>query len=353
MKINKIYNEIINDIKTAKIGKSGDLFFTAEEIMNRYAVSYITSLKLINLLTENKYLIPIGNKKYIMNGLYYKNCALYSLIDSPRKKIGIVFQNITNPFFASITDSLNSLIVAKGFLPVIKISTRETEADILISLIQEGCQGIFSFFQNSDPYIIDIYERLPVPIVFINDKIPLENCSVVNSDNLRSGYQAAKHLAEYGYKSFYFCALTKNENPRLQGFLNYLKENDLPIDDSHILTFNLTNPYENHYIIKTIMNDNADRIGIFCFHDLIAEYLYNLCTLNGISVPDKVGIVGYDKLDSMIPSNINLTTFSYSFKNIANSALRLLIENMDTLVTQKKVVSETTFLSIGKTTAKL
>ncbi len=354
MKINKIYDTIINDINTAKIGKSGNLFFTAEEVMNNYSVSYITALKLINLLTENKYLIPVGNKKLIMNGLYDKNSVLYSLIDSPHKKIGIMVQEITNPFFASITDSLNSLILANGFLPVIKISTKETEADILISLIQEGCQGIFSFFQNNNPYIIDIYKRLPVPVVFINDYIPIAKCNVVNSDNLRSGYQAAKHLTEYGYSSFYFCGFTeKNGNPRLQGFMQYLKENNLPFDNSHILSFNITNPAQNRYIVKTIMNDSAARIGIFCFHDIIAEHLYNLCMSNGISVPDKVGIVGYDKLDSMTPSNINLTTFSYSFKNVANSALILLIKSMDTLVAQKKVVSETTFLSIGKTTAKL
>ena len=354
MKINKIYDNIINDIKTEKAGKSGDLFFTTEELMKKYSVSYITALKLIRMLTDNKNLIPIGNKKFIMNGLYKKNSALYSLINAPRKKIGVIIQNITNPFFASVTDSLNTLIIENGFTPVIKISDKNSEADTLMAFIQEGCHGIVSFFQNNTPYIKDIYNRLPVPVVFISDETPTPKHCVVNSDNLNSGYLAAKYLTECGYSSLYFCGLSKQENtPRAQGFVNFLKENGLPFDDSRIMYFDIANPYHNHYVIKTILNDTADRIGVFCFHDLIAEYLYNLCIFNDIAVPDKVGIIGYDKLDSMMPSNINLTTFSYSFKNIANSALKLLIENMDTLIAQKKIVCENTFLSIGKTTAKI
>ena len=354
MKVNRIYSLIVNDILTEKIGKSGDLFFTAEELMAKYSVSYLTALKLLKMLGDGYYLISFGNRKFIMNGLYNKNGALYSLIDAPQKKIGIIIQNILNPFFASVTDSLNKLIREYGFSPVIKIADASNEAETLISFVKEGCHGIISFYQNNTEYIRDIYDRLPVPVVFISDDVPTEKHCIVNSDNLRSSYLAAKYLTECGYNSLYFCGLSKKTNtPRAQGFLRYIKENGLPFDDSHVMYFDVANPYRNQYVIKTILHDPADRIGVFCFHDLIAEYLYNLCALSGILVPDKVGIIGYDKLDSMIPSNINLTTFSYSFENIANSALKMLMENMDTLVVKKRTISENTFLSIGKTTAKL
>ena len=72
MKINGVYSDIVNDILSEKIGNSGDLFFTAEELMARYSVSYITALKLIKMLIDGKYLISIGNKKFIINGLYKK-----------------------------------------------------------------------------------------------------------------------------------------------------------------------------------------------------------------------------------------------------------------------------------------
>lgn len=353
MIINQIYSQIVDDILNERIGKTGDLFFTAEEVIERYSVSYLTALRLIKKLVDGKYLISIGNKKFIMNGLYSKNCPLYSLIDSPQKKIGIIIQDITNPFFSSITASLYSQMLENGFTPVLKISSRETEADVLVSFIQEGCQGIISFFQNNTSEIMDVYNRLPVPVVFISDDVPTEKHSVVNSDNLRSGYMAAEHLSDYGYDSLYYCGLSKKGmSPRLQGFLNYIEKHNIPFDEKHILYFDIANPYRNHYIIKKILEDKSNRIGIFCFHDLIALYLYNLCIHNNIPVPEKVGLIGYDKLDSMIPANVKLTTFSYSFNNISNSTLKLLISSMESLLPKKTIITELTILFIGKTTAK-
>ena len=353
MIINNVYSQVVEDILNESIGKTGDLFFTAEEVMEKYSVSYVTALRLIQKLIDGKYLISIGNKKFIMNGLYSKHSPLYSLIDSPKKKIGIIIQDITNPFFSSITASLYTHILEKGFTPVIKISNKDTEADVLVSFVQEGCQGIVSFFQNNTPYMMDIYNRLPVPVVFISDDVPTEKHSVVNSDNLRSGYRAAEHFVDFGYKTLYFCGLSKKtSNPRLQGFLNYIKKHDIPFDESHIMYFDIANPYRNHYIIKTLLEDPSERIGIFCFHDLIALYLYNLCVHNGISIPERVGLIGYDKLDSMIPANIKLTTFMYSFENISNSTLKLLLSSMETLVPKKTIITEQTLLFIGKTTAK-
>ena len=353
MIINKVYSLIVDDILNERIGKSGDLFYTAEELMDKYSVSYVTALRLTKKLIDGKYIISIVNKKYIMNGLYQKHSELYKSIDVQHKKIGVIIQNIMNPYFASVTTSLNSLILEKGFTPVIKISNIDTEADVLVSFVQEGCQGVVSFFQNNTAYIRDIYNRLPIPVVFISDHVPTEKHCVVNSDNLRSGYRAASHLVDYGYTSLYFCGLSKNSNPRAQGFFNYLKTHNIPFDDNHFLCFDVSNPYQNHDVIKTILEDPSERIGIFCFHDLIALYLYNLCIINGISIPDKVGLIGYDKLDSVIPANIKLTTFSYSFENISNSVLKLLIENMETLVSEKKTITEHTILRIGKTTAKV
>lgn len=354
MIIDKVYFDIVDDILNERIGKSGDLFFTTEELMKNYSVSYVTALRLIKKLVDGKYLISIVNKKFIMNGLYSRDSELYKLINTEHKKIGIIIQNITNPFFSSITASLNTAILNMNYVPVIKISNKETEADVLVSFVQDGCQGIISFFQNNTSYIKDIYKRLPVPVVFISDIIPTDKHCAVNSDNFRSGYRAASHLYSYGYTSLYFCGLSqKSTNPREKGFFNYLKTHNIPYDENHILYFDIANPYQNYHIIKRLLEDNSERIGIFCFHDLIALYLYNLCKANKISIPERVGLIGYDRLDSMIPANVKLTTFSYSFENMSNSSLKLLVENMDTLVLQKKIIIEHTILRIGSTTAKI
>lgn len=354
MKIQIILKKVKSDLLSGNLGASGDKFMIAEDIMKRYGVSFVSALKIINYLVDNDLIVPIGNKKFIMNGLYKKDCELFKLFESKRKKIGILTQNITNPFFSKVTESIYNTVLKNGNIPILKLSSRDTEKDTLVSLVKEGCHGIISFFQNNTPDTVDIYERLPVPVVFIHDSMPIKNASVVNSDNRISGYYAAKHLVEYGYSSLYTCSsFHAVESQRFLGFTDYLNEHDIPFGEEKSLFFNLSNPYKNHSFINTIKSDPAERIGIFCYHDLIAEYLYNLLKINRIDVPEKVGIVGYDKLDTIIPSGLNLTTFSYSFDDIARSAYDLLMQNCETLTPNPVMIREHTFLVIGKTTSKM
>lgn len=353
MKIQKIFKDVKSDLLSGRLGASGDKFMIAEDIVKRYNVSFVSSLKIINYLVDNDLIVQIGNKKFIMNGLYKKDCELFKLFESKRKKIGILTKHITNPFFSKVTESIYHTVLKNGNIPILKIPFGETEKDELIAFVKEGCHGIISFFQNNTPDIVDIYERLPVPVVFIHDSMPIKDASVVNSDNRISGYYAAKHLVEYGYSSLYTCSnFHAVGSQRFLGFTDYLNEHGIPFGEEKALFFNLSNPYKNHPLINTIKSDPADRIGIFCYHDLIAEYLYNLLKINRIDVPNKVGIVGYDKLDTITPSGLNLTTFSYSFDNIARSAYNLLMQNCETLTPNPVMVREHTFLVIGKTTSK-
>ena len=350
MKLDKIVASIETDLLSGKLGRSGQQFFTANELMQQYQVSFVSALKILNILIEKNLVVSVGNKKYILNGLYSFHSDLHKFAT---KRIGILLHAITNPFFAKVTELCNRIITQNDFLPVLKIITPENEIQTLISLIAEGCSGIISFCENQTPEILDIYNRFPLPVVFINTEIPLENCNIVNSDNYTSGQKAAKHLIEYGYDSLYLCNSDPYfDDPRFQGFIDYLKSHNLPFDENRLLVFNF-DLFTSNPVISAIRNDPAKRIGIFCFHDLIAETLLNLFNFHNINVPEKVGVIGYDKLDTVIPLFAQLTTFAYSFENIAKSAVNLLIENIKTLKKSKTIIEEPTIFLIRNTTLKL
>ena len=218
--------------------------------------------------------------------------------------------------------------------------------------MQEDCIGVISFLKNKSAEIIDIYNRLPVPCVFISSSAPIENACCVHSDNYSAGKQAAKHLLEYGYEKLYLCGLTKSPSLRFAGFIDYLKSKDVQFYDEQFLLYNMVDTFANSHIIAEIKKSAPSRVGIFCYHDLIAEHISNLLKHNNISVPDQVGLIGYDQLDTVIPISSNLTTFYYSFTNIANSAINLLINNIKTLKPVKTTIKEKTFLYIRSTTSK-
>lgn len=352
MKLNSIKNKIKADVLNGNLGKSGERFYTANELIEKYNVSFTSALKLLNDLTEEHTLLSIGNKKYVMNGIMAQNSSLHNHLKGS-KKIGILFQAITNPYFAKVTEALNFAIIKKGYTPVLKISSAEDELSTLISFVQEDCVGVISFFRNKNPEIIDIYNRLPIPCVFISSSAPTENACCVHSDNYSAGQQAAKHLLEYGYKKLYLCGLTKSPSLRFSGFIDYLRSEDIQFSDEQFLLYNMVDTFANSHIIAEIKKSTPQRVGIFCYHDLIAENIFNLLRHNNLSIPDQVGLIGYDQLDTVIPISSNLTTFYYSFTDIANSAINLLIENIKSLKPTKTTIKEKTVLYIRSTTAKM
>ncbi|MBQ8725918.1 MAG: substrate-binding domain-containing protein [Clostridia bacterium] len=352
MKLSSVKNIIKDDILNNRLGSSGERFFTANEIIEKYDVSFTSALKLLNDLTEENFLLAIGNKKYVMNGIMSPNSNLHQHLKGS-KKIGVLLQSITNPYFSKVTEALNTAILKKGYTPVLKISSADNEISTLISFVQEGCVGVISFFKNKNTEIIDIYNRLPIPCVFISSSVPIENACCVHSDNYSAGKQAAKHLLEFGYEKLFLCGITKAPSLRFSGFIDYLKSKEIQFSDEQFLLYNMVDTFANSHILAEIKKSAPQRVGIFCYHDLIAENIFNLLRHNNIAVPNQVGLIGYDQLDTVIPISSNLTTFYYSFTDIANSAINLLINNIKTLKPVKTTIKEKTVLYIRSTTSKV
>ena len=349
MKLSSVKNIIKDDLLNNRLGNSGERFFTANELIEKYNVSFTSALKLLNDLTEDNTLLAIGNKKYIMNGIMAPRSSLHNYLKNSNK-IGVLIQSITNPYVSKVTEALNTAILEKGYTPILKICSEHNEIATLISFVQEGCLGVVSFFRNKNPKIVDIYSRLPIPTVFISSSAPFQDASLVHSDNYSAGKQAAKHLLECGYEKLYLCGTAKTPSLRFSGFIDYLKAKGIDFKDEQFLLFNAIDTFANGRVYAEIKNSLPKRVGVFCYHDLIAEHLFSLLKHNGLKIPEQVGIIGYDQLDTIIPISSNLTTFYYSFTNIATSAINLLINLTKTLKYTKTTIKEKTVLYIRSTT---
>ena len=64
MKLSSVKNIIKDDILNNKLGSSGERFFTTNEMIEKYDVSFTSALKLLNDLTEENFLLAIGKKKW-------------------------------------------------------------------------------------------------------------------------------------------------------------------------------------------------------------------------------------------------------------------------------------------------
>lgn len=325
MKISHIQKLIKKDILSEKYGASGTRFLNANDVMKTYNISYVSALKVLNTLVEDTTLLQIGKKNYTATGIAKITSDIYKQLHSQKKKrVGILLRTL-NPFFSSITEMIYKNLEKQSIIAIIKFCDEQSIIETIKSFIEDNCCGIINFcffYENKD--FNAFIQRLPIPIVFVGQSSKLDRPSVL-SDNYYAGFRAGKHLIESGYEDFYFVAHnSKTYNERLQGFQQCLSENSFSFDSSHIFSFSEESTAR---ALSLIIKHSNKRIGIFCMHDLIGYSILNQLLKRGISIPEQVGLIGYDKLETGF-NQIKLTSLHYSLPEMAEIACSLIVDYM-------------------------
>ncbi len=353
MKFAEVLQTIKNDLKSEILGKSGTKFPDAHSLAKTYGVSYVTAVKLISTLKEEKIVLSIGNKCFVTNGPCRTDSDLFSLLNrSPEKKLGILLPSLTNPFYGETVEALNNTLLKRGITPVLTLTKGENEIEEMEKLVRQGCIGLFSFLKNQTPKIIDFYSRFPLPIVTIGKKLSNIDISSISSDNYSAGVTASRHLVECGYTRFVYVVNKNNfsvNNERLNGFSAGLKKLGYDLPRSNIFILDHDDAKTSNAILS-FLESSQEKTGVFCYHDLTAMDLYFLVRNADFSVPERVGIVGYDNLTS-ITREVNLTTFAYSFNKMAEIAIEVMLETCANPLLTKKNVKVQTNMVVRKTTS--
>ncbi|MFC3196348.1 LacI family DNA-binding transcriptional regulator [Parapedobacter deserti] len=155
---------------------------------------------------------------------YKPNELAKSLRTGKTKIIGLVIEDISNPFFANIARLIEAKAYSQGYR-IIYCST-DNQPDKTIELIQ-----LFRD-RHVDGYIItpsegvrDTIESLlnsQLPLVLFDRYIPGLECNYVVSDNMRGAYDATAHLAQQGYKRIALVTLYSSQTQmrdRMNGYM--------------------------------------------------------------------------------------------------------------------------------------
>lgn len=164
-----------------------------------------------------------------MNQLNYQpNVLARAMQGKPSKFIGLIFPNLTNPFFAELVNELEHQLFLKGYKTIIASSAenREIEHEYLNMLFANQVDGIISGSHNLG---IEEYQRLTAPIVSF-DRYLSDNIPIVAADSYRGGKLAARFMIQHQVDRL---AVIIDEDTsvsptlnRLQGVVDYLNDQE-------------------------------------------------------------------------------------------------------------------------------
>lgn len=360
-RINELFQTVVTAIAAGEFGISGTRFITAREFVSCYKCSSRDAMHVYDLLRSEGLLRSVGGGYYICTGFCKQGTPMRKLLERRQQPIlGVLVNNISNPFFSSIAQALQSVASANNMQLIISdgggIAKRERE--IIDMYFKLGCSGVFNcaaLSYRQQQY----FSRYPLPLVTIAEDIHLPNADAVLVDNFNAGKQVADHLMSCGCQSFYYFALDDciDSDQRFEGYYHQLTETGRVLPDENIgIVSNAGGTVDAGHVkhLASSLIRQLDKhkgqlpIGIFCHHDMLAVEVirsiksYNYGRHKQLTIPLDVMIVGFDDLPITQAVSPTVTTMAYLYADIAKTAFDVMmdyINNSKHIPTTHKVTS--------------
>lgn len=259
---------------------------------------------------------------------YKPNQLAQSLRTGKTKIIGLMVENIANPFFANIARLIEEKAYREGYR-IIYCSTEDDTAKT---------QELISMFRDKhvDGYIItppqgveqDIKALIDdgFPVVLIDRQVTGLESNFVVVDNLAGTYNATSHLIGQGYKQIAFVTTDSKQSQmlqRLEGYRNAL-------GNSELAPIILEIPYydDPEGMIQNMMaflsgNKKVDAV-FFSTNYLAVRGLEAISRLN-LAIPSDIGLVSYDDLDLFKLYKPSITAVAQPTEDIANQVINCML----------------------------
>lgn len=321
-------------ILSGDFGVPGSHFITTRELADARGISLVTAQKVLVGLREERLIELHGKKYYLTHGRVGKDTPLGRRESENTKLLGLHITNIGNPFFSSLAKAAEKSAIDAGYKLIIASSSYDIaqERSILETFRDIGVMGVLSC-PGVDKETASLYKNYVLPHVFLGRKPEGANAEAVLVNNTPAARRVAEHFIDEGYESFAYIGLSdlkEGEDPRLSGFRDGLMRRDYNLPLDHILGVDIDNTEEVTDDIADFLVKLPKPVAVFCFHDMIGIRVLQACQRLEIACPQMIAVAGFDNLQIsslIVPS---LTTVSYGVDDMAETAVRLLIDQVET-----------------------
>lgn len=238
---------------------------------------------------------------------YVGNRAAKSLRSGKTNLVAIVFDDMVNPYFSSMSKLLQTKLRCEKYDSLIfTTDSQEFDKDLFSVILFKNVDAIITFIKPSLK-TINLASKHKIPIICLGRKSSSEYVDTFITDDIKGGRLAFKALHDLGCKKMgYLGPVSKVETSirRLNGFKEAAYDNDCKITNNDLFIVNLGEKIKDEYLERII----KDYDGIFCYNDLMA---YDLL----LNTDRKVKLVGFDNIQEGLFTNNTLTTIS-SDKNL-------------------------------------
>ena len=267
---------------------------------------------------------------------YRPNLIAKSLKAKSTKTIGLIIDDITNPFYPEIVKGSEEAANKNGLNIILCNSdySTEKENDYLNILLSKCVDGVLMMPAGKKLPIINLLKEANTPLVFIDVK-PSEkiNVSCVYTDQEYGAYIATKYLIEHGHQKIALVNGPSNFSSCQQfesGYMKALNSYKIPINNEYIKIFNLkaSGAFTAMKSLISIETNKRPTAALF-ISDINAVAAYDAIFESGLKIPKDFSIIGNDDIPTSKNFYPPLSTIAHPKYDIGKKAVEILINELE------------------------
>jgi LacI family transcriptional regulator len=289
---------------------------------------------------------------------YFPNTHARSLVSGRSRILGIIVENITNPFFPELIQSFEEIAVAHGY--EILVSSSNGDPAVLTTcvrrMLERKVEGVAVLSFGAEEPVLDQLVNRNIPMVLAEFHLDDPKVSTILLDYSTGIHAAVQHLVESGHSKIAFLAgphKLHSAITRENDFRTAMRDAGLTaqkkwvIECDHTLKGGVAG-------FAQLQALPARPTAILCSNDMTAIGVLRAAYMDGLRVPDDLSVIGLDDIDFAEFTLPPLTTIRLSRADLARAAfeaLRQQAEDPGNPRIQREFLVSTSLVVRGSTAA--
>jgi len=268
---------------------------------------------------------------------YVPNLGARGLRLGHSKLIGIIVNDISNPFYGGMVQIAEAAAFERGYHLLIADTQWNPERELaaIEKMISFQTRGILLCSTEQSEFAYERLKDARSPAVIALDTCPssYSGCFIGN-DVQGAGEMAAEHLIQIGCRNPLFLSATKPLDKfssfvaLKKGFLKALAQNGISNSEDRIMHSGLS-VEDGHAAFHRILLTHPNVDGIFCANDMCAIGVMAAADEKGVHVGRDLALIGIDDIPLSKVPRISLTSIRQPHEQIARTAVEILIDSFE------------------------